>query len=84
MTWRAAGRRDGSRSGRESCGARLNRDDDEGPDHELPEDEVPDVDVTTRVRAKELRFGIVPEVKVWFAGEPGLQGELTDRAGEPA
>jgi hypothetical protein len=50
----------------------LNRDDDDR-NYELPEDEVPDVDVTTWVRAKELRFGIVPEVKIWFAGEPGFR-----------
>lgn len=50
----------------------MNRDD-EGRNYELPEDEVPDVDVTTWVRAKELRFGIVPEVKIWFAGEPGFR-----------
>jgi hypothetical protein len=50
----------------------LNRDDDDR-NYELPEDEVPDVDVSTWVRAKELRFGIVPEVKIWFAGEPGFR-----------
>ena len=51
----------------------MNRDVDEGGNHELAEDEVPDVDVTTRVRAKELRFASVPEVRVWFAGEPGFK-----------
>jgi hypothetical protein len=30
----------------------------------------PDVDVSTRVRAKSLRFGRVPKTKVWFEGEP--------------
>jgi hypothetical protein len=30
----------------------------------------PDVDVSTTVRARELRFSIVPEVAVWFEGEP--------------
>ena len=62
----------------------MNRDVDEGPDHELAEDEVPDVDVTTRVRAKQLRFGIVPEVRVWFAGEPGFKaGSRTERVNLP-
>ena len=61
----------------------MNRDD-EGRNDELPEDEVPDVDVTTRVRAKELRFGIVPEVKVWFAGEPGFRASSrTERENLP-
>ena len=32
---------------------------------------VPDVDITTSVRVKELRFGEVPDVRVWFEGEPG-------------
>ena len=36
----------------------------------------PDVDVSTRVRAKELRFGIVPEVKVWFDGEPAQESAI--------
>jgi hypothetical protein len=30
----------------------------------------PDIEISTRVRAKELRFGTVPSVKVWFEGEP--------------
>jgi hypothetical protein len=38
---------------------------------ELGPDEVPDVEIHTGVRAKELRFGIVPETRVWFEGEPG-------------
>jgi hypothetical protein len=29
-----------------------------------------DVEITTSVRARSLRFGIVPDVKVWFEGEP--------------
>jgi hypothetical protein len=29
-----------------------------------------DVDITTFVRAKKLRFESVPEAKVWFEGEP--------------
>lgn len=37
---------------------------------DLSDEEVADVDVSTSVRARELRFGIVPETKVWFEGEP--------------
>jgi hypothetical protein len=37
---------------------------------ELGESEVPDVDVSTSVRARELRFKTVPETRVWFEGEP--------------
>ncbi|HEX7058809.1 MAG TPA: hypothetical protein VF176_03060 [Solirubrobacterales bacterium] len=37
---------------------------------DLGDDEVPDVEIHTGVRAKELRFGVVPEAKVWFEGEP--------------
>lgn len=29
-----------------------------------------DIDVSTSVRAKKLRFGTKPETKVWFEGEP--------------
>jgi len=29
-----------------------------------------DVEVSTGLRAGELRFGIVPDTKVWFEGEP--------------
>jgi hypothetical protein len=61
----------------------LNRDD-QGRKYELPEDEVPDVDVTTWVRAKELRFGIVPEVKIWFRGEPDFRASSrTERENLP-
>ena len=45
----------------------------EGSGEELPSAEIADVDVTTRVRAKELRFKIVPEVKVTFTGEPDVR-----------
>jgi hypothetical protein len=31
----------------------------------------PDIDIFTSVRAKELRFGKVPETKLRFEGEPG-------------
>ena len=62
----------------------MNRDSEEDRNHELAEDEVADVDVTTRVRAKELRFGIVPEVRVWFAGEPGFKASSrTERVNLP-
>lgn len=40
---------------------------------ELSEDEVPDVEISTSVRARQLRFGIVPETKVGFHGEPGVR-----------
>jgi hypothetical protein len=33
--------------------------------------EIPDIDISTSVRAKKLRFETVPETKVWFEGEPG-------------
>ncbi len=46
---------------------------------ELAEDETPDVEVFTSVRARELRFGIVPETKVWFEGEPGVKSSLRTR-----
>ena len=36
----------------------------------------PDVDLSTRVRAKELRFGAVPEARVWFEGEPEQVSEI--------
>jgi hypothetical protein len=36
----------------------------------LAEDEVADVDVFTSVRARELRFGKVPETKLSFEGDP--------------
>lgn len=36
----------------------------------------PDVDVSTKVAAKEMRFGTVPEVRVWFDGEPGQVSQI--------
>jgi len=36
-------------------------------------DPAPDVDITTTVRARELRFTTVPETRVWFEGEPAEQ-----------
>jgi hypothetical protein len=51
---------------------------------ELSEDEVPDVEVFTSARARELRFGIVPEVRVWFEGEPDVRSSSrTERKGLP-
>jgi hypothetical protein len=46
------------------------REDEQGGQEELSDDEVADVEVFTGIRAKELRFGAVPETKVWFEGEP--------------
>jgi hypothetical protein len=46
--------------------------DDERHD-ELSDDEVPDVEISTGARARELRFEIVPETKVWFEGEHGVR-----------
>lgn len=46
------------------------------PEHrgeELSEDEVPDVEISTSARARAVRFGIVPETRVWFEGEPGVR-----------
>ena len=45
------------------------REDEQDP-QELSDDEVADVEVFTGVRAEKLRFGAVPETKVWFEGEP--------------
>lgn len=51
---------------------------------ELSEDEIPDVDVFTSVRAEQLRFGIVPETRVWFEGEPGYRSSSqTERENLP-
>ena len=38
----------------------MNRDAEEGRNDELGDEEVSDFDVTTRVRAKELRLGASP------------------------
>ncbi len=37
---------------------------------DLSAEEVADVDVFTSVNARELRFGIVPDTKLSFEGEP--------------
>jgi len=51
---------------------------------ELPEDEAADVEVFTSARARELRFEVVPEVKVWFEGEPGVRSSSrTERENLP-
>jgi hypothetical protein len=44
--------------------------EDRREDSELADDEPGDVEVFTGVRARSLRFGKVPETKVWFEGEP--------------
>jgi len=44
---------------------------DEIEKQELGDDEVADVELLTGVRAKSLRFGVVPETEVSFEGEPG-------------
>lgn len=44
--------------------------EDEEELSELSDEEVADVEIFTSVRAKELRFGRVPETKVSFEGEP--------------
>ena len=51
---------------------------------ELSDDEIADVDVFTAARARELRFGTVPEVKVWFEGEPAERSSArTERENLP-
>jgi hypothetical protein len=44
---------------------------------ELQPDEVADVAISTSVRTRELRFGIVPETMVWFEGDPGERSSST-------
>lgn len=52
---------------------------EQGPAHE-----VPDVDISTSVRARRLRFETVPETKVWFEGEPGHESSSeTERENLP-
>jgi hypothetical protein len=44
----------------------------------------PDIDISTRVRAKELRFGTVPRVKISFEGEPDHESSTrTERENLP-
>jgi hypothetical protein len=50
------------------------RADDPANRREEPlEEELPDVDVSTSVRARELRFGVIPETSVSFEGEPAVR-----------
>jgi hypothetical protein len=37
---------------------------------ELPDDEYADIDVSTSVRMRSLRFEVVPSTRVWFEGFP--------------
>ena len=51
---------------------------------ELGDEEIADVEVFTGVRARELRFGTVPETKVWFEGEPAERSsKKTERENLP-
>lgn len=43
---------------------------------ELGPDEVPDVDAFFSVKAGEMRFGKVPETRVWFEGNPGERSRI--------
>jgi hypothetical protein len=52
----------------------MNHDDPEERREELAEDEAPDLEVFASVRARELRFGIVPETRVWLDGESDFRG----------
>lgn len=53
-------------------------------DRELSDDERADVEVFTGVRARSLRFEVVPEVKVWFEGEPAQRSSSrTERENLP-
>jgi hypothetical protein len=46
---------------------------DAGDRGELRDDELPDVEVSASLRARELRFERVPRTRVWFDGEPGVR-----------
>ena len=35
-------------------------------------EEHPDVEISVSVAARELRFDVVPDTKVWFEGEPEI------------
>ena len=60
------------------------REDEQGAPQELSDDEVADVEVFTGVRAEKLRFGAVPETKVWFEGEPAERSsKKTERENLP-
>jgi hypothetical protein len=51
----------------------VSTDDAEHRGEELSEDEVPDVEISTSARARTVRFGSVPQTRVWFDGEPGVR-----------
>lgn len=60
------------------------REDREGAPRELSDNEVADVEVFTGVHAEKLRFGAVPETKVWFEGEPAERSSTkTERENLP-
>ena len=46
------------------------QDEDDRAFWELLDEEAADVEIFTGVRARELRFGAVPDTEVWFEGEP--------------
>lgn len=46
--------------------------------------EVPDVEICGSVRAREIRWGTVPETRVWADGEPGVRASAkSEREGLP-
>jgi hypothetical protein len=53
------------------------RSERRGPD-ELPDDEPGDVEIFTGVRARSLRFGVVPETDVRFEGDPGQRSSAKE------
>lgn len=58
--------------------------DPEDRREELGDESLPDADVWISVRARELRFGTVPETKVWFDGEPAVESSSrTERENLP-
>jgi len=45
----------------------------------------PDVEIACSVRARELRFEVVPETRVWFDGEPDIRPSVSsERENLPA
>lgn len=62
----------------------MSADDPEDRREEPFADELPDVDVSMSVHARELRFEIVPETKVSFEGEPAVRSSSrTERENLP-
>jgi hypothetical protein len=44
----------------------------------------PDVEIACVVRARAIRFKVVPETRVWFDGEPGATSKISsDRQNLP-